>query len=591
MPDLQNIAAPAKKHSSTPKLVHRLIVSSVTLLILLLIAFSAWDSYTEQQTIIEAAELQSKSYARALKEHAERTLSEADLVLQTTARQLERLTKQQQLSRKQLEDLLRFNTVNIPQIGSLSVIDANGQILATSLQHTRELPNVAIRQFFPFHRDNASDTLFINPPFKSRLTDKWRFTLTRRLNTPSGRFNGVVMISIDIDYFEKLYRSVVNGRNGRFTLASTMGDYLVLVPSSEEVYASGKKTAAFFRKMVDLNPEQTYHNPNSNIAKEYRIISYNRLDKYPVVAIMSFGREQALAKWRSSTIKRGVVVGLLVAVVIILTRLLLQQIKLLEHKVVTRTSMLSVANRFLEKEIEDRKQIEADLRGHQQTMESMATELSLTEDRERGRIAGELHDQVGQRLIYCKMQLDGLAAETTDTAALAAIIKIEHLVEESLQDIRSLTFQLRPPILAGAGLAAALQWLVAELSRDYGLTVRSDTDQYDPTLKQPRYEIKSTLFQATRELLLNVIKHAGASEASLSLHRQENLLSISVTDNGNGYVNLQKPGAPTNQGGFGLYNLKQKLEYLGGKLVIESAPGAGTTATILLLLNESLLEE
>lgn len=589
MPDAKKATASVK--SSTPKLVHRLIISSVTLLLLFLIAFSAWDSYTEQQAIIEAVELQSKSYARALKEHAERTLSEADLVLQTTTRQLEKPTKQQKLTRTQLEELLRFNIINVPQIGSLSVIDANGQMRATSLQHTGELPNIAIRHFFPFHRDNSSNALFINPPFKSKLTGKWRFTLTRRLTTPSGRFNGIVMIAIEIDYFEKLYRSVVNGKNGRFTLATTTGDYLVLVPSSEDVYSSGKKTAAFFRKMVDLTPEQTYHNPSSNIAKEYRIVSYNRLDKYPVVAIMSFGKEQALVKWRSSTIKRGGVVGLLVAVIIILTRLLLQQIKLLEHTVATRTSMLSVANLFLEKEIEDRKQIETDLRGYQHKMESMATELALTEDRERGRIAGELHDQVGQRLIYCKMQLDGLAAETTDSAALAATIKIKHLVEESLQDIRSLTFQLRPPILAGAGLAAALQWLVAELSRDYGLTVHSDTDQYDPTLKQPRYEIKSTLFQATRELLLNVIKHAGVSEASLSLHRQENLLSISVTDNGNGYASLQEPGTPTNQGGFGLYNLKQRLEYLGGKLVVESVPDAGTTATILLLLTENLLEE
>ena len=591
MAAFQTPLGPSLQSTSNHRLVRLLILSCVTALLLFLIIFSAWDSYKDRLAIIENVELQSKSYSRALKEHAERTFSEVDLVLKTTVHQLERLNKLHHFSRKQYEELLRQNINNIPQIGSISFIDATGQIQATSLLHANNLPNVATRPLFLFHRDNDSDVLFINPPFKSRLTGKWRFTLSRRLNTATGAFNGIVMASIEIDYFEKLYRSVVNGKNGRFSLVSTEGDYLVLVPSSEKVYSDGKKTAIFFRRMVDLNPEQTYHNPNSNIAKEYRIISYNRLDKYPVVAIMSFGKEQALAKWRSSTLKRAVVIGLLLLLIVILTRMLLQQIRLLDQKVQERTTMLSIANHFLEKEIEDRKQVELNLLDHQKKMEAMAVELSLAEDRERGRIAGELHDQVGQRLIYCKILLDGLASEATDAAALKSVIELKQLVEQSLQEIRSLTFQLRPPILASAGLPAALQWLTAELARDYGLIVQCTTEPYDVSLKQPRYEIKATLFQATRELLLNVIKHAGTSEASLSVQRREELLSISVTDNGNGYASRQEPGATSSLGGFGLYNLKQKLEYLGGKLVIESTPGTGTTATILLQLNEKLLEE
>ncbi|MBV5350396.1 hypothetical protein JZU71_04510, partial [bacterium] len=186
-----------------------------------------------------------------------------------------------------------------------------------------------------------------------------------------------------------------------------------------------KKTAEFFRKMVETVPAQTYHNSNSNIAKEYRIVSYNRLDKYPVVAIMSFGRNEAVAEWHSSAIKRGLIVGVLSLLIIILSRMLLRQLELLDQKVQERTSQLSLANLFLEKEIQDRREIEVDLLKHQQKMEEMAIEISLTEDRERSRIAGELHDQVGQRLILCKIKLDGLASGIADRESLQTVTGLE----------------------------------------------------------------------------------------------------------------------------------------------------------------------
>jgi len=573
---------------------HRLrlvIVGSVFLLLVSLIVFSVWDGFEDYQEIIKNVEGQSKSYARALKEHAERTFSEVDLVIQTAVQQIETRGGLNKLHQADLEKLVITLSSDIPQIGSLAVADATGRMISLSIPSPDELPSVADRKFFKHHKNNRSRSLFISPPFKSRITGKWRFALSRRITTPSGRFAGVVIATIEISYFENLYLSVVANKNGRFSLASTDGDYLVLVPSTEEVYKNAKKTAAFFRKMVKTTPAQTYHNKRSNIANEYRIVSYNRLDKYPVVAIMSFGRDEAVAEWRSSAIKRGLTIGVLGLLIIILSRMLLQQLKLLDQKVQERTSQLSLSNRFLVKEIQDRRQIEENLLEHQQQMGKMAIEISLAEDRERSRIAGELHDQVGQRLILCKIKLDGLASDIIDSESLQTVIELEKLVEQSLQDIRSLTFQLRPPMLSSAGLLASLQWLGAELQRDYDMLVLFETGQYSTSMKHLRYEIRSVLFYATRELLLNVIKHAGVHSTQVTLLRKADLLEISVTDTGSGFSIDQIQKLSPNGGGFGLNNLRQKLEYLGGTLTIDSQPGRGAKVTISLPLHEGLLEE
>ncbi|MBV5350397.1 diguanylate cyclase, partial [bacterium] len=88
-------------------------------------------------------------------------------------------------------------------------------MISLSIPSSDELPSVADREFFKHHLNNSSIALFFSPPFRSSITGKWRFALSRRINTPSGRFAGVVLAAIEISYFEKLYLSVVANNNGR----------------------------------------------------------------------------------------------------------------------------------------------------------------------------------------------------------------------------------------------------------------------------------------------------------------------------------------------------------------------------------------
>jgi signal transduction histidine kinase len=207
----------------------------------------------------------------------------------------------------------------------------------------------------------------------------------------------------------------------------------------------------------------------------------------------------------------------------------------------------------------------------------MAIELTLAEERERGRIAGELHDQVGQRLILGKIRLDGLMAELIHPEKIAEAEAVKELLSQSINDIRSLTFQLRPPVLANAGLEAALQWLAEELREETGLDIRV-IDDFEP--KPLPYEIRATLFQAVRELLLNVAKHAGCGCATVGLRLNEQCIVITVADKGCGFDPADITSRSAKAGGFGLFNVRQRIEHLGGRFLLETAPDTGTTITM-----------
>lgn len=229
------------------------------------------------------------------------------------------------------------------------------------------------------------------------------------------------------------------------------------------------------------------------------------------------------------------------------------------------------------RDITERKAMEQGLVEQRDIISSMAAELSLAEERERCRIAGELHDQVAPTLLLGKMKLASLGSSLDAPDHEQALAAIGELIDRSVEEIRSLTFQMRPPILANAGLEAALRWLGEEFRENYGLEV---VILNDPTTKPLNYETRSTLFQIVRELLLNITKHAGTPQATVSLSRTETMITVRVEDRGKGFdVNgstLLKPKS----GGFGIFNAQKKIEFLGGSLTIDSVPGEGTVAEI-----------
>jgi CheY-like chemotaxis protein len=146
------------------------------------------------------------------------------------------------------------------------------------------------------------------------------------------------------------------------------------------------------------------------------------------------------------------------------------------------------------------------------------------------------------------------------------------LIDESIAASRSLTAELSPPILNEAGLNAGLQWLARRMTDKQGLFVELEMEE-DGDLPQ---DIKILLFESVRELLFNVVKHAHARSATVNVRRIDHHLQVIVSDQGIGFDPSEMPAAGEGGRGFGLFSIRERVELMGGSLVIESNPGQGS---------------
>jgi PAS domain S-box-containing protein len=226
-------------------------------------------------------------------------------------------------------------------------------------------------------------------------------------------------------------------------------------------------------------------------------------------------------------------------------------------------------------------ELESRVRERTEQLTSLTAELSLAEERERRRIATELHDQVGQNLIMSKIKLDSLSPDLPAGDFEAALGEVRTQIACALEDIRSLTFQLSPPLLYEVGLEAALEWLGEEFEEKYGYQVAFQDDGKAKPLDE---ETGVALYQMVRELLVNVAKHAKAKKVGISFEKVFGKIRISVVDDGTGFDAMN--GMRRRKRGFGLFNIRQRIEYMGGRLEVESNMGDGARVTLVLPLGK-----
>jgi signal transduction histidine kinase len=216
------------------------------------------------------------------------------------------------------------------------------------------------------------------------------------------------------------------------------------------------------------------------------------------------------------------------------------------------------------------------LREREAELRSLASQLSLTEERERRRIATELHDHIGQTLALCKIKL-GMLQESASAGLLESMDEIRKLIDQTIQYTRSLTSELSPPILYELGFEATVEWLGEKILKQYGILFHFEDDgQPKPICDEARV----LLFQAVRELLVNVTKHAQARNVRVSIRRDGKDVRINVEDDGVGF-HASEIGSYISRTGFGLFSIRERLNYIGGYLEVESEPGHGTLVTLV----------
>lgn len=226
-------------------------------------------------------------------------------------------------------------------------------------------------------------------------------------------------------------------------------------------------------------------------------------------------------------------------------------------------------NERLEQRVKERTQSAIE---YQEQLRTLASKLTLVEHRERRRLATDLHDYLAQLLVVCRMKM-GQAAQVSDTPALQTLLKeTDEVLDESLTYTRSLVAELSPSVLYQFGLLRALEWL-GEKMQHHGLTVRVKNNAGQIHLSSDHAIL---VYQTVRELLFNIVKHAGVSEASLSLGQDEGFLLVEVSDAGVGFdpPDLDEKGSPAIT--YGLMSIRERVEALKGHFMLDSARGKGT---------------
>lgn len=208
-------------------------------------------------------------------------------------------------------------------------------------------------------------------------------------------------------------------------------------------------------------------------------------------------------------------------------------------------------------------------------LRGLAQELTLTEQRERQRIADELHDYLAQMLVVTRLKLRQATQTIPPGAASKALQEADEFIDQCLTYTRTLVAELMPPTLRQFGLAGGLRWL-GETMAHHGLHVDVQAPPSMPPLSEDHTRL---LYQSVRELLFNVLKHSGTKRALVTMTVDDRgKLEIAVRDEGEGY-NPAKV-LEMRQAKFGLFSIRERMEAMDGWMVMDSKPGSGATITL-----------
>ncbi len=207
---------------------------------------------------------------------------------------------------------------------------------------------------------------------------------------------------------------------------------------------------------------------------------------------------------------------------------------------------------------------------YQKQLREMA---EIAEAKERRRIAEELHDRIGQTLALANMGISDLLDQEACGAQHEKITELHQTIGEILNDIRSLIFEISPPVLYDHGLAPAIDSLIHQLRKRNKITIKMNDDGAEKPLDQ---HITLFIFKAARELLVNALKHSKATEIRVFLRRKSDRFQLEITDNGIGFDPEKMFGNEISSQGFGLSNIKTRAEYYHGSFRVYSAISEGS---------------
>ena len=226
------------------------------------------------------------------------------------------------------------------------------------------------------------------------------------------------------------------------------------------------------------------------------------------------------------------------------------------------------------RDITDRKNMEKkNIQNYKRKMKNLSHKLTLAEEHERKRIATTLHAEVGQTLAFLKLKISELKGKKYPKNITEDLEELHDLAENAITSTRSLMAQLSPAVLYELGFIPAVDWLAEHILRENNIKYSFKDDGKEKPLSN---DLSILLFQAVRELLVNIRKHAQAEKVKISIKRNGKNIRIEVKDDGVGFDTSVLDSYVENNIGFGLLNIRSRIDVVGGHFEIESYKNKGT---------------
>ena len=216
-----------------------------------------------------------------------------------------------------------------------------------------------------------------------------------------------------------------------------------------------------------------------------------------------------------------------------------------------------------------------DLFESRERLRDLAWELSRVEVAERRNLATYVHDNLSQALALLRLRVGGLREYAESNAFLEAVESIRRLLDQAIEDTRTLTFDLSPPVLNEFGLGAAVEWIgektCEQNALEFEFSESADTGELDA-------DTAAQMYRGTRELIMNVVKHANASKITARVDVDDHEVAVQISDDG---VGFDASDTSKLRDSFGLMSIAERMRYIGGRLEVDAAQGRGTRAVLI----------
>jgi len=230
------------------------------------------------------------------------------------------------------------------------------------------------------------------------------------------------------------------------------------------------------------------------------------------------------------------------------------------------------------RDITERKKTEKQLIAYQNQLRSLASELSKTEERERRRISEYLHDRICQALVVTRMKFGALKGSDDKKEIDELTDEITTILVEAINDMRSLTFDLSPPILHELGFVPAIEWEREKICKENNILIKFKSDKHPKPVDE---DTGVFLFRSVQELLQNIVKHSQARSAEISIRVKGDFVNVVVNDDGIGFDISELEDNIWQNTKFGLFSIRERMESIGGSCKIVSESGHGTCITLV----------